>query len=1109
MRPRIRTEAAILVAVAILPTSTTLGQATNDEPTARFAGLARPPRQADRWDAPATRIPPGVVAAARILFDQGFADPRGCEYRAVRLVRDTVAGLGGPQRVEAAVAAPEHAWVLPAEGPDAPRFAVAWNGLIYPIEALGVGADLEADVRALVDGARKDLREHRRGPHAFSGEAGWPFGAFGAMPHAASASRESLMPAKVVMLLRLGRADLAEALLEAGTGRAPAAAPQPSDDPLGYHALASAWAWAMLDRASGAHEKGDDALARADLRALTRLVPLVEAKCAELGLPRPVAAGNAAGPAPYLGFAAPASRLLADQERRAREPRRRPAKGVRVDDQPERIAALIRNLDQLTERDMGVYFVLGHASNGPESELAKEGEAAIPALLQCLEGDERLTRIILRDRRHDSRWLAPRGVEVVARATLQRILGTTEVGGRNDGLLSPDERASAASELRAFWEKTRGLDALGRELAVLADDGAGPDRWLEAARALVLPVGPVWETPRGRRPVRLPLRGEPLRSREAPSVSDLMARRIAGMDPGEANARDADEMILAYRANDMAELLARWDLPRALPVLRARVRRCIALDRARQPGMPFDGFAGWAGTLTSWRIRGGDPDAFADYAGWVRDLDPEVYQNFPSAALDPFWRDPENPRASEVLSSLFDRPGSPWMPILAPRGKYRIREIQSQLLVSPMLGFGVFRRRVIDALDDHAEVGSVECDEDGRIAVKLPDRTEFPSLREGVPDRPAPRSRMPVRKRDEVADMLKGVEGMPYFEHHWPEARKGRAIEEMKRLLGLYGDRYRPVVLDRRSYDPLSQYPHPPRAELSFPPLDHPASTEEASAGLAIFSLGRGAETRVWRMPAPAMPARWTSLAIPPDDPILLSLPAGKPVHPAQIEVLQGGWAWQAEEVRRGDRWERIYGFVGRHVVAAVPASEIDFPADEASASGFLRFTRDLEASLIPPGMADGRGATQRPVPAGAPLPLTVRLRNRRGIEATAPVELVRKGDGITFRDGTSIRLFRANEGRPRRSGSQGQDEPTREFEVVPWRRPGRHAPAEARVLSPTEVVEVLKVDLRELYDNLKPGRYRVELRLEDRQDREGKPAVAEGTFVIEAPASGPIRSTS
>lgn len=35
---------------------------------------------------------------------------------------------------------------------------------------------------------------------------------------------------------------------------------------------------------------------------------------------------------------------------------------------------------------------------------------------------------------------------------------------------------------------------------------------------------------------------------------------------------------------------------------------------------------------------------------------------------------------------------------------------------------------------------------------------------------------------------------------------------------------------------------------------------------------------------------------------------------------------WQAERVKEGDVWKTYYGVVGRHVVARVPAEEIELP---------------------------------------------------------------------------------------------------------------------------------------------------------------------------------------
>ena len=38
------------------------------------------------------------------------------------------------------------------------------------------------------------------------------------------------------------------------------------------------------------------------------------------------------------------------------------------------------------------------------------------------------------------------------------------------------------------------------------------------------------------------------------------------------------------------------------------------------------------------------------------------------------------------------------------------------------------------------------------------------------------------------------------------------------------------------------------------------------------------------------------------------------------------GKIWQAEEVQVNGKWQRYYGFAGRHQLEEVPASEIVFP---------------------------------------------------------------------------------------------------------------------------------------------------------------------------------------
>ena len=44
---------------------------------------------------------------------------------------------------------PTRGWVLPGDPAAAPRYAVCWNGLIYPVLAIGARADLHADAMSL------------------------------------------------------------------------------------------------------------------------------------------------------------------------------------------------------------------------------------------------------------------------------------------------------------------------------------------------------------------------------------------------------------------------------------------------------------------------------------------------------------------------------------------------------------------------------------------------------------------------------------------------------------------------------------------------------------------------------------------------------------------------------------------------------------------------------------------------------------------------------------------------------------------------------------------------------------------------------------------------
>ena len=137
-RPRPQTIAAVAFGLILVVAARSPADL---RPTPPFSGpsLPEPPQQKQPWTPPATGLPKFLVAATATLAEQGLADPRGCEYREVEFEgQNKQFFMEGEARVM-------HAWVLPAQAEEGPRFAIAWNGLIYPLVKLGDPVDPAAD----------------------------------------------------------------------------------------------------------------------------------------------------------------------------------------------------------------------------------------------------------------------------------------------------------------------------------------------------------------------------------------------------------------------------------------------------------------------------------------------------------------------------------------------------------------------------------------------------------------------------------------------------------------------------------------------------------------------------------------------------------------------------------------------------------------------------------------------------------------------------------------------------------------------------------------------------------------------------------------------------
>ncbi|MEJ7636663.1 MAG: hypothetical protein WKF75_01430 [Singulisphaera sp.] len=331
-------------------------------PAPRFEGktIPEPPSQGQPWTAPATKLPKFLVTATGLLFEGGVADPRGCEYRLVEIGNNAIVKARG--------------FVLPERADTPGRFAVCWDGQVYPAMTVGDPADLDGDIKDLAANLKR-MRE--AGANRSDQGVSWGFPREGQKYYGAAGVSDH-SPIKLCLLLRLGRADLAEALFAAGTAWTPEPrARDLTDYKISYLTLAVGWAGSAFGRLVGAHMRGDDVIALDAARRLARFRDLATARADAMGFPRGDRQDRSGtGPAPRFSFLTQLDALLRDQERRAKMPPRGPIprKGG---DLSARVAALIRDLDQIDEQQMMSPGAAHPGSSPLVKDLIAEGDPAV------------------------------------------------------------------------------------------------------------------------------------------------------------------------------------------------------------------------------------------------------------------------------------------------------------------------------------------------------------------------------------------------------------------------------------------------------------------------------------------------------------------------------------------------------------------------------------------------------------------------------------------------------------------------------------------------------------------------------------------------------------
>ena len=593
--------------------------------------LPQPPKQNSAWAAPESNLPTNYVTATALLFEQGLADPRGCDYREIEVGTGNVwGGDGGVVKT--------HGWVLP--GHRETRFGICWNGLVYPLVSIGTNADLEADVALMTTNSMGSWRA--------------------ALPESASVAVNTLQGIHGCLLLRLGRIDMATnywviaARLSAGywngmMQRFPN--PQglvatnelklPAVDP--YYTWANDWAWSLFDRMICAHQRGDERLALADARLLSKIQPLIEAACAQRGFKHETYYGfqKQGQLQPYLNFPDQLPQLLADLERREKEGTHASiiSSGLtNITNQAERVHDLIRDLDLVQAHQWGQPGGVNLAKDPIVSALISQGDAAVEPLLDCMDQDKRLTQSVSFGRDfHRGRSVL--SVNNAAWVALQSIL---QAGFAN------------AAEMRVYWNKYKHLKLEERWYAILADDTAR-NRWQEAAANIVQPEN-VAHFPGGysmEKPVdtnaTVKLRGECLRSERNPSVTELMTRHALEVPTNNVGNYDLSSCC------QMAEYLARWDVQAALPVAKTLSKRASTV-------MKYSGqqLGDYLTKLALARAKAEDPSAFDEYAEWIVTTSPSQFERFNLDCFEPMKQSPTNPILQTAAEKLFGETNSAW-----------------------------------------------------------------------------------------------------------------------------------------------------------------------------------------------------------------------------------------------------------------------------------------------------------------------------------------------------------------------------------------------------------------------------------------------------------------
>jgi hypothetical protein len=361
---------------------------------------------------------------------------------------------------------------------------------------------------------------------------------------------------------------------------------------------------------------------------------------------------------------------------------------------------------------------------------------------------------------------------------------------------------------------------------------------------------------------------------------------------------------------------ALWEPGASGPVLRRRMADCRRLvdNPNTRIGSSYGMLGRMMAELAVAALRVDEAETVAAYCAWL-----QAYALSPPSTEDrihlkdlakPLWLGQDLPFVQETARVVFESEDSRWNPV--HRTKPSTGHRPEEFAFSPLISVAPFRRQLLRLLADETEVGQARVEGNVTLQVKVAGWTSNIRITAEDDDRlPARTAAQPVRACDLYAWRLSKIAGAPRFELYWPPMDRDAALIRCREFLTRWGAQYTGVS-PKLSRDEIAQ--------IRFDRLDRPATPADVAAGHAIFSFEKDKEPQVVDLQTYPQPARWKTL----DDPRLTSPHVlSKPGEAVRYDL--DGAIWQAEQILEEGERRTYYGFVGRHVIARVPADEIEF----------------------------------------------------------------------------------------------------------------------------------------------------------------------------------------